>query len=229
MPNLISKCNTLLKNCGFFYAYCGGYSFELFLNKKLRSHGDIDIIILEQDKKNAVEFFISNGWNIYSRNEHGELKLIMDCDDKDLSAQPMVWAIKPDCSTMRLEPVEAKKKVFTYEIINNELLQLDYIEVIFGAAYNGEYICDREKCITRELGKAFLSNCGTMYLAPEIKLFYDSKPRYMELDYFKEKNRIDYEAVIPFVSRESKLWLIDALERKYPEGNRRLEQVRMLV
>ena len=48
MDNLISECNDFMKNCGFPYAFCGGYALELFLNKKLRPHSDIDISIFEE-------------------------------------------------------------------------------------------------------------------------------------------------------------------------------------
>ena len=40
---LIIKANEQLKNGGFEYAICGGYAIELFLNRTIRKHGDIDV------------------------------------------------------------------------------------------------------------------------------------------------------------------------------------------
>jgi len=50
MNKIISECNTFLKDCGITYAFCGGHALELFLNKKLRSHSDVDIIVFEKYK-----------------------------------------------------------------------------------------------------------------------------------------------------------------------------------
>ena len=65
MFELISECNNLLKNRGFTYAICGGWALELFMNKRTRSHGDIDTILFNEDRMTIVEFMINEGWNIY--------------------------------------------------------------------------------------------------------------------------------------------------------------------
>ncbi|MDR0288152.1 MAG: hypothetical protein LBI03_10685 [Clostridiales bacterium] len=228
MVKLVLECNNFFKDCGFPYAFCGGYALELFLNKNLRLHSDIDIFTFEEDRKNSVEFILNKGWNVYIRTGHMELTLITDSEDRRLNDFFTVWVIKPDCSFIKLNPVEGKENAFNYDILNDELLNLDFIEIIFTAKNNLGYICDKNKNITRELDKAILYNNGIPYLAPEIKLFIDSNPRYMELDYFKNKNRIDFESAAPFLSEESKNWLINALEKKYPEGNRRIEQLKAL-
>jgi hypothetical protein len=65
MIKLISECNDFMKSCKFTYAFCGGHALELFLNKKIRSHSDIDLSIFDEDRKNIVEFIQNQGWNIY--------------------------------------------------------------------------------------------------------------------------------------------------------------------
>ena len=228
MFELILECHGFLKDCGFSYAFCGGYALELFLNKNLRSHGDIDVVVFEEDTINAVTFFLNKGWNVYIRTGHMKLGLITDCNDKRLVDCFTVWVIKPDCSFVKLDPVNGEENTFNYTILNEKQLNFDFIEIIFSAKNNTDYICDKNKNITRELDKSILYNDGIPYLAPEIKLFFDSNPRYMELDYFKKKNRIDFESASPFLSEESKNWLIDAIEKKYPEGNKRIEQLTQL-
>ena len=187
MSELILECNNLLKNCGFPYAFCGGYALELFLNKNLRSHGDIDISVFEEDTKSAVEFFLNKDWNVYVRTGHMKLGLITDSKDRRLIDCFTVWAINPECSRIKLDPIDGEDNEFNYDILSEEQLDLDYIEIIFTAKNNADYICDKDKNITSELGKAILYNDGVPHLAPEIKLFFDSNPRYMELDYFKNK------------------------------------------
>ena len=50
----------------------------------------------------------------------------------------------------------------------------------------------------------------------------------MELDYFKTKNRTDFESTAPRLSQESRNWLIDALEKAYPSGHKWIEELRNL-
>ena len=228
MFELILECNDFLKECNFQYAFCGGYALELFLNKNIRSHSDIDIVIAEENTKRAVAFFLNKSWNIYVRAGHMKLKLITDCEDKKLIDCFTVWAIKPDCTFVKLNPVNGEENTFTYDILNYEQLNLNFIEIIFYAKNTTDYICDKNENITRKFNKAILYNNSIPYLAPEIKLFFDSNPRYMELDYFKNKNRIDFASAVPFLSEESKNWLINAIEKKYPEGNKRIKQLKML-
>ncbi|MCL2775645.1 MAG: hypothetical protein FWD71_20210 [Oscillospiraceae bacterium] len=231
MRKLILECNNFLKDCGFSYAFCGGNALELFLNKNLRPHSDIDIFTFEEYRKDAVKFFLNKSWNVYIRTEHMEiptLSSITDSEDKRLIDCTVVWVIKPVCSFIKLDTINGEENAFKYTVLIEEQLNLDFIEIIFNAKNNSDYICDKSKNITRELGKAILYNDGVPYLAPEIKLFIDSNPRYMELDYFKNKNRIDFESTAPFLSEESKNWLINAIEKKYPEGNKRIEQLKSI-
>jgi len=60
-------------------------------------------------------------------------------------------------------------------------------------------------------------------LAPEIILFIISHPAYLKSDYHREKNQIDFNSTMPFLPKNSKDWLINALETAYPEG---LEQIK---
>jgi len=73
MIKIISECNDFFKNCGFTYAVCGGWALELFANKKIRTHADVDISIFDEDRKNIVEFMMNKGWNVYSPPKYLEL------------------------------------------------------------------------------------------------------------------------------------------------------------
>jgi len=226
MCELIRECNNLLRDCEFPYAFCGGYALELFLDKYLRPHGDIDVFTFEDDRKSMVAYILNKGYNVYIRTGHMKLNLVTDSEDLRLIDHSQIWAIKPLCSLIRLDPIDGEKNAFIYDVLNEEQNNIDFIDIFFSARENENYICDNHKNITRDLSKAILYNDGVPYLAPEIKLFYDSNPRYMELDYFKHKNHIDFESTAPFLLEESKNWLICALERKYPEGNKRIEQLK---
>lgn len=61
----MSECNDLLKDWRITYAFCGGYALELFLNKKLRSHSDVDTFVFDKDKGSIIKFILNKGWNVY--------------------------------------------------------------------------------------------------------------------------------------------------------------------
>ena len=236
MIKIISECHDLLKDCGFPYAICGGYALELFINKTIRSHADIDISIFDEDKKSIVEFMLNNGWNIYehkadwiaNKKATAYLRSILNSNDEKLLNLHCVWAIKPDCSFFKIEPKPGEDNIFDYEITGNEQLNFDFIEVIFNRRQSGEFICDKDKNITRKLDKAILYNDGIPYLAPELMLFIISNPVYIESEYHREKNHIDFNSTAPFLPKENKEWLINALETAYPDGNKRIDELRKL-
>jgi hypothetical protein len=238
MIKIISECNDFLKDCGLTYAFCGGYALELFLNKKLRSHSDVDIIVFEENKNCIVDFVLKKNWNVYEHKAdwidnkiaNNYLRLIINSNDEKILQLFSVWAIKPDCSFFKIEPKSSEDNTFDYEIVNKEQLNFDFLEIIFNKQKDGKFIVDsftsQNKDITREPDKAILYNDGIPYLAPEIILFIISHPAYLKSDYHREKNQIDFNSTIPFLPKSSKDWLINALETAYPEGLERLDELK---
>jgi hypothetical protein len=64
MNHLIIECNELLKNNSFKYAFCGGFALELYIDKEIRPHSDIDVFFFENDKKTIISFMQQHGWNV---------------------------------------------------------------------------------------------------------------------------------------------------------------------
>ena len=65
MNHLLLECNNLLKPGGFDYAFCGGFAIELFLDKTVREHGDIDISAYWDERDEIILFMQSLGWEVY--------------------------------------------------------------------------------------------------------------------------------------------------------------------
>jgi len=242
MIKLISECNDFIKDCGFTYAFCGGYALELFLGKRLRPHSDIDTTVFEEDKINSIEFVLNKGWNVYEHKAdwvdnkiaNNYLRQILTSNDEKISEMRYVWVIKPDCSFFKIVKRIGEENIYNYEILNGEQLNFDFFEILFNKQKDGYFIFDsftsQGKNITRELDKAILySDDGIPYLAPEVKLFIISHPAYLASDYHKVKNQIDFDSTAPFLSKESRDWLINALETEYPDGLARLEQLKRFV
>jgi hypothetical protein len=58
MNKLIGNYVDFFADCGFQYAICAGYALELFSNKYIRPHSDIDVWIAKADKKKAHGMFL---------------------------------------------------------------------------------------------------------------------------------------------------------------------------
>lgn len=237
MIEIISQSNDFLKNCGLTYAFCGGYALELFLNKTLRSHSDVDIVVFEEDKSSIIKYILSKGWNIYEHKldwsndkSNSYLQLIQSPNDEKISHFNAIWAIKPDCSLVKVKPKLGENNKYDYEILNKEQLNFDFFEIIFNKRENGNFVIDsfssQNKYITRELDKAILYSDKIPYLAPEIILLMISNPAYLKSDYHREKNIIDFNSSVPFLPKDNRDWLIDTLEIIYPEGLKRLEYLK---
>jgi len=237
---IISKCNDFLKGCGFNYAICGGYALDLFYGKKLRTHGDIDITVFEEDRARSVDYVQSKGWNVYEHKAdwidnkvaNNYLHLITSLDDKVLTKLNIVWAIKPDCILIDIKLKLGKDNMYDYEITSNEQLFFDFFEINYNKRENGNFVFDsfnsQGKYIIRELDKAILyTDDGIPFLAPEVNLFMNSHPAYLKSDYHRAKNIFDFDVIAPLLSEESRDWFINALETAYPDGLERLTQLKM--
>lgn len=229
MKNIINECYDFMKDCGLTYALCGGYALELFTKQKNHTYSDIDITLFNEDRKGIVDYILNKGWNVYTHiHSINCLKKITNSNDDKIINYLYLWAIKPNCSFIKIEPNLSKESLFTFEIMDKEQKNFDFIDIIFNPQKEGMFICNNEKNIGRELDKAILYHKNIPFLAPEVILYIISNPAYIESDYHREKNDIDFASVLSFLSKESINWLITAIETTYPKGNHRLAQLKFL-
>lgn len=237
MIKIIRESDEFLKDCGLTYAFCGGYALELFLNRMLRPHSDVDIVVFEEDKASIIKYVLSKGWNVYehkseranNKKANSYLRLIENLNDQEFFDLTSAWAIKPDCSLIKVAPKLGEINDFNYEILNNEQLKFDFLEIIFNKQKDDHFVVEslpsQNKNITRAIDKAILYHGNIPYLAPEIILFFIAHPAYLESDYHREKNNIDWTYTPSSLTEESLQWLIDSLRMAYPEGNKRLNEL----
>ena len=238
MPSikLVSECNDFLKDCGFPYAICGGYALELFLNKKIRTHGDIDITVFEENKADIIRFIMDNNWNVYQYlpggipGVSGSLRLVLTEDDNEVLSPNLLVALKPGCSLFKIDPKPGEDNIFNHKILSDKQMNFDFMEIIFNNQKDDKFVfwpfTSRGKNITRELNKAVMYNESIPYLSPEVLLFIMAPPEYFDSDYHRDKNCIDFESVMPYLPDERREWLINALEKVYQDGHRWLEPLR---
>ncbi|MCL2528508.1 MAG: hypothetical protein FWE42_08840, partial [Defluviitaleaceae bacterium] len=95
---------------------------------------------------------------------------------------------------------------------------LDFVELAFDTMDGNDYVAQESPRIARPLDKAILHRDGIPYLAPEIILFYKSGRNSSENAYAKPRTEIDFKAVMPMLSEESRKWLLDSIKVTYPDG-----------
>ena len=101
MLELVYKCRDFFNDFGFPYAICGGYALEMFLGKKIRPHGDLDISIFYEDRKHIVDFILSKGWDIYTQPDKIKyINRILKSDDNKVLNSSGLFAVKPGCSLL---------------------------------------------------------------------------------------------------------------------------------
>jgi hypothetical protein len=118
-----------------------------------------------------------------------------------------------------MNPIE--NDLYKMEILYPEQLNFDFIEVIFNPEKDGKFIYAQNHSISSELEKAVLfSHDGIPYMSPELILFCKS------IYHTREGYQKDFDMTVPYLSTESKNWLIEALELSYPGGHQWLDILR---
>ena len=226
MNKLIQQTNDLFKSSGIPYAICGGFALDIFAGKKLREHGDFDVLIFEEDKRCAVQFLLDKNWTAYGRfmlegkllTQHLFHK-INNISDSFWDDCKNVWAVQPN-NLMVLEKVERLQgEIYTYQ--SREWLvkdELEFIELEFDTKDGSDYVVQEFPRITRPLDKAILYRDGIPYLAPEIILFYKSDNYLSQSPYAKPKTQEDFKNIVPLLSESSVKWLKEAVNTAYPDG-----------
>jgi len=232
MDKLILQVHDLFKTAGFDYAICGGFGFDMFAGKVLRSHGDFDVMVFKEDKHRVVQFLQNNGWTIYGRfMEEGKTVTqllfykINDITDSTWDDCKNMWAIKPGCLQAVLYKLDRLQgEIYTYQS-RKWLVQdsIEFIELEFDAREGSDFVVQDSPKITHP--NAILYRDDIPYLAPEVILFYKSDKFSSEHPYVKPKTERDFKTIMPMLSKENRKWLLDAIDTAYPDGYGWLEEL----
>ena len=229
MNKVIRESHELIQKSNLPYAVCGGFAIDMFLNKATRKHTDFDISIFEEHRKDIFNFMLNQGWNIYEHVWDGEgtdyLVGINSADDERALALSCVWTVKPDCTLLTIEPKEGEDNIFTWKMGSGNHTNCDFIEICFDGRKGDDFICNKEKNITRPLDKAILYNDGIPYHAPEVVLYHKSHPIYLTWP----KTIFDFYNTGHLLSDESANWLIASLRATFPDGRDWLERLELFI
>ncbi len=211
MNYLINETKTLLNDGNFEYAVCGGYAIELFLDKEIRSHGDIDISVYWKDRDEIILFMKSLGWDIYEMCGNGIVHRISDVN-KQLRIKRNIFCIKGNCELVRFYPHD-EIDMFYLEFDQRGQTKFNFLEFLFNDRTETDFLYARNKKVTRALSRAILARNNVPFLAPELVLLYKST------DIERNGYQLDYKETICMMDMEQKQWLVNSLNDMYPAGH----------
>lgn len=123
----------------------GGYAIELFAGRPLRSHGDIDVLLLRRDQ--ALIHHVLPGWDVHAADPPGSLR---------------PW------------PAGERLPEHVHDIWCRERPDGPWrIQFMLDRSDGDTWICRRDDRIRRPIHSLRWS--GTPALAPEVQLFYKAK------------------------------------------------------
>lgn len=232
MNKVITDAHNFFKTAGFDYAICGGFALDIFVGKELRTHGDFDIMIFNEDKQRAVQFMQNNGWPVYGRFMDFDIPAtltlfykITNITDPFWNECINMWSVKPGGKPEMRKINRIQGDVYSYEkpVGKWDVQNFEFIEIEVDTREGNQYVVKNMPKITRTLDKAILYRDGIPYLAPEIVLFYKSDKFSSENLNVRPKTEKDYKTIMPLLSTESKKWLLDAIDTAYPDGHHWLD------
>lgn len=213
---LIIEANKFLSFGGFEYAFCGGFAIEVFLNREIRKHGDIDISAYWQDRDKIIHYMQSLGFHVYEMCGGGIAHHITDVKFQ-IKAKRNIFCFKDGCSLVKLSPL-GETDMYHLDFDHIGQLKLDFIEFLFNNRNVDSFLYARNENISLPITQAILNRNGIPYLAPELVLLYKST------DTERDGYRLDYESAIAEMTSEQKDWLQTALKVMNPSGHKWLEE-----
>ena len=212
MDHLLLECNDLLKRGGFDYAFCGGFAIELFLDKTVREHGDIDISAYWDERDNIILFMQSLGWEVYELCGGGMAHHITNVAHQ-MRIKRNIFCMTDACDMVSLTPAD-KPDMFLVDFDSKGQEKLAFIEFLFNDKSDNYFLYARNHDVSLSLSQAILSRRGIKYLAPEIVLLYKST------DTVRKGYQLDYDMAMAAMTEKQIKWLRDAIKIMNPEGHK---------
>lgn len=210
MNQLLAMTNTFMSNAQIPWAVCGGYALDLFLNREIRTHSDIDICVFESDRYKVLQYMLRNGRHVYEFRGQGKIHPLDATSAYEVGRNLM--CINGHCELVKFYPCEDNGLLY-HEFLHTGINKFNYLEFLFNTTRENNFVFDKKLKIERDISKAILFNCEIPYLAPEIVLLFKSF-RSDKSDY-----QYDFEQTYLHMSDEQKIWFSQNLDKLYPNGH----------
>ena len=166
----------------------GGWAIEAFTGVR-RHHGDLDLEVLRVDLP-LLRRHLAGRLDVWAAADGG-LRPLLPSDEPDGAADTV---LPPGCGQVWLRPSGAEP--WEYDVL-----------LMTGDRDTWEFKRDRR--IQLPLSDISWSRDGVHYLRPEIQLLLKARG-------LRPKDQHDFDATLPLLSRESRVWLSKSLELAHP-------------
>lgn len=205
MFKLLKTAQQFLDKMDMEWCYCGGWAIDLFVGKESRPHKDLDIVIFDDQLEETITYMLEKGWAVEAPTRKGFVPVTGEnCDAYSFDN---LWCMNRAYPTDYIKVDEQSTYNF-YHYDRAVQENMDFVEVQLNARENGDFVYRHNPAIRLELKKAFYTQEGLPFLAPEIVLLYKSK-------YLSADNQNDFDLVVPKMNDEQKVWLKEALILEY--------------
>jgi hypothetical protein len=211
------SANDFLSGGGFDYAICGGFALDLFTDKNIRIHSDIDICVFEKDRNTIFSYMRKNKWNVYEFCGQGIVHLLDSINDCQNVQNFM--CLKEGCELINFFPCDKGENYFLHECLYTGIKKFNYLEFMFNTKTDVDFIFSDNHSIKRKISMAILKKNNIPYLSPELVLLYKSRKVQKEEYHRMKEYQIDYNETISKMSSEQKNWFYESLDFLYPNGH----------
>lgn len=210
MNHLLRSANNLMKYAHIPWAICGGFALDLFLEKELRIHSDIDICVFEKDREQILEYMLQNNWRVFEFRGGGKVCPLDGTLSSEVGRNFM--CTNGECDIVKFYPCE-EEGLLWYEFFHTGMKEFNYLEFLFNVTNEEYFVFDQKHDIKREISKAVLFSNGIPYLAPEIVLLFKaSRSENAEYQY-------DFVQTYAHMNEEQKKWFGRNMDLLYPDGH----------
>ncbi|HEY5641089.1 MAG TPA: hypothetical protein VIW01_13665 [Dehalococcoidia bacterium] len=185
-PEHVVRLSALMSTFDAPWALCGGWAVDAWIGRQTREHGDIDIIVFQDDQQTLFDHLA--GWTMIAHGPYAG-----DADER--------W------DGRRLElPVHIHIPAkFAFD--NGRVYSEDgfTLEAILNELSGGDWVLRREPMIGRDLSSCVRrSDWDIPTVVPEVLLFFKS------LD-LRGRDRADFAALLPKLTATQRAWLREAV------------------
>jgi hypothetical protein len=206
VPEPVARMAALFSTYPKPWCLAGGWAADAWRESETRAHGDIDIVVFEEDLQAMYEH-LSPGWDLVAH----------DATLKGVSTEP--WAGEPVVMPVHFHcrPQSPGLRDLLPWITPpfKGLGDGNDVEVVVNELERGEWVFHPEPRVAVPFAEAVrLSPWGLPTLAPEFLVFYKATA-YVGDPHIKPRPRdlTDSEALLPLLSDQAKAWLREALTR----------------
>lgn len=174
----------------------------------------------------SIVWGIAGGWALdlhigRQTREHKDIDVIVFRQDQQkvysyLSQEWILYkAYKGTLEIWKGEPLEQVNDIW----VKKDEQSAWSFQLMFVDQVDENWIYRRHPMIRRKASDIFLTTTEHIrYLRPEIQLLYKGGSSVI-----REKDNLDWQTVLPYLTIEEKEWLVSGLKGQFPEGHRWIE------